>query len=338
MQRVTIKDIARLAGVSVTTVSRALNHGADINKETRDRILRICREEGYRTNLLARSLISSKTNTIGLILPGISNPFHASLALSIETFARENGYQVMLCNGRPGDGKIDSLFEYLIAQQVDGILLSSFGDQARDLLLRYQDVIPAVLLGAAAPDASGARLNSVSTDNFAGGCMAAEYLHRLGHRDVIYLGLRKRSTTHAARHSGFMMTARQLGLNVTTVENNISTSTMETGQIIAREFFSTPFHQTAMFAASDAVALGAMQVADELGIAIPDRLSILGYDNIEYAALPGIRLTTLAQNTSRMARAAMRMLLEAGEDDFRGESTHRIIQPTLVERSTCRHL
>lgn len=338
MQRVTIKDIARLAGVSVTTVSRALNHGADISEETRERILRICREEGYRTNLLARSLISSKTNTIGLILPGISNPFHATLALSIETFARENGYQVMLCSGHPGDDKIDSLFEYLIAQQVDGILLSSFGDQARDLLLRYQDVMPAVLLGAAAPDASGARLNSVSTDNFTGGCMAAEYLHRLGHRDVIYLGLRKGSTTHAARHAGFMVAARQLGLNVTTVENNISTSTMETGQIIAREFFSAPFHQTALFAASDAVALGAMQVADELGIAIPERLSILGYDNIEYAALPGIRLTTLAQNTSRMARAAVRMLLEAGEDDFRGESTHKIIQPTLVERSTCRHL
>lgn len=338
MQRVTIKDIARLAGVSVTTVSRALNNNADISEETRERILRICRDEGYRTNLLARSLISSKTNTIGLILPGISNPFHASLALSIETFARENGYQVMLCSGRPGDDKIDSLFEYLIAQQVDGILLSSFGDQARDLLLRYQETVPVVLLGAAAPDASGARLNSVSTDNFTGGRMAAEYLHRLGHRDVVYLGLRHGSTTHAARHAGFMVAAKKLGLNVTTVENSFSSSTIETGQLIAREFFSAPFHQTAMFAASDAVALGAMQVADEQGIAIPERLSILGYDNIEYAALPGIRLTTLAQNTSRMARAAVRMLLEAGEDDFRGESTHKIIQPTLVERSTCRHL
>lgn len=338
MQRVTIKDIARLAGVSVTTVSRALNNNADISEETRDRILRICRDEGYRTNLLARSLISNKTNIIGLILPGISNPFHASLALSIETFARENGYQMMLCSGHPGDGKIDSLVEYLIAQQVDGILLSSFGDQARDLLLRYQDTVPAVLLGAAAPDASGARLNSVSTDNFAGGRMAAKYLYELGHRDVVHLGLRQGSTTHAARHAGFMTAARELGLKVTTVENPFSASTIETGRLIAREFFSAPFTQTAMFAASDAVALGAMQVADELGIAIPERLSILGYDNIEYAALPGIRLTTLAQNTTRMARAAVRILLEAGEGDFHGESTHKIIQPTLIERSTCRRL
>ena len=338
MQRVTIKDIARLAGVSVTTVSRALNNNADIREETRERILHICQEEGYRTNLLARSLVSSKTNTIGLILPGISNPFHAALALQIETFARENGYQVMLCSGKPDDDQIDSLFEYLISQQVDGILLSSFGDQARDLLLRYQDTVPVVLLGAAAPDASGARLNSVSTDNFAGGRMAAEYLYRLGHRDVVYLGLRRGSSTHTARHAGFMMAAQELGLQVTTVENAISTSTIETGCLIAREFFSTPFTQTAMFAVSDAVALGAMQVADELGISIPKQLSLLGFDNIEYAALPGIRLTTLSQNASRMAYAAVRLLLDAGTDDFRGESTHKIIQPTLVERATCCHL
>ena len=92
MQRVTIKDIARLAGVSVTTVSRALNHGPEISPETRERILRICREQGYRTNLLARSLISSRTNVLGLILPDIANPFHATLSFNIETYARELGY------------------------------------------------------------------------------------------------------------------------------------------------------------------------------------------------------------------------------------------------------
>lgn len=102
MQHVTIKDIARLSGVSVATVSRALNDASEISEDTRDRVLRICREQGYRTNLLARSLISSRTNVLGLILPDISNPFHAALSLSIETCAREQGYQVMLCSGRPG--------------------------------------------------------------------------------------------------------------------------------------------------------------------------------------------------------------------------------------------
>ena len=338
MQRVTIKDVARLAGVSITTVSRALNHSADISEETRERILRICQETGYHTNLLARSLISSKTNTLGLSLPGIASPFYSSLALNIETYARENGYQVMLCSGRPGDGKTESLFEYLISQQVDGILLSNSGDQARELVRRYQDVVPTVLLGASVPDASGARINSVSTDNYSGGRIAAEYLYRLGHRDVVYLGLRPGSTTHAVRHRGFITAAQELGMTVTTVENTISFSTIETGYQIAQEFFSHPFTQTALFAPSDPMALGAMQVADELGIAIPERLSVLGFDNMEYAAMPGIRLTTIAQNTARMGRAAVRLLLELGESNSHGEYTHRIIQPALVERATCRSI
>ena len=122
MRRVTIKDIARIAGVSVTTVSRALNDAPEISPETRDRILQLCREEGYRTNLLARSLISNRTNVIGVILSDISAPYHATLALHIETCAAELGYQVMLCSGQPGSDRIHELFDFLISQGVDGIL------------------------------------------------------------------------------------------------------------------------------------------------------------------------------------------------------------------------
>ena len=335
MQRVTIKDIARLSGVSVTTVSRALNDGPEINPETRERILRICREQGYRTNLLARSLISSRTNVLGLILPDISNPFHAALSLSIETYARELGYQVMLCSGRPGDGRIEELIDFLIGQRVDGILLSSASDQARYLLRRYRDVLPSGLRGACGREAAGTRVNSVSTDNFVGGRIAAEYFYRLGHRDVVYLGLRRGSVTHTLRHGGFLTAARELGMTVTTVENPGPSSSISSGYLMARQLFSAPFSQTALFAVSDAVALGAMQAADEAGIAIPERLSILGFDDIEYAALPNIRLSTLARNTSLMGRASVRLLLELIDSDSRDEYTGKLITPTLVERATC---
>ena len=143
MQQVTIKDIARLAGVSVTTVSRALNHAPEIRAETRERILKLCREQGYRTNLLARSLVSSRSNVLGLILPSISNPFYAALALNIETFARERGYQVMLSTGRPGDDRIETLFDFLISQRVDAVLLANASDAAHVLLGRYHETPPA---------------------------------------------------------------------------------------------------------------------------------------------------------------------------------------------------
>ena len=124
-QHITIKDIARIAGVSTSTVSRALSNSPELSEQTRQRILEICRREGYRVNALARSLICNKTNVIGLIVPEVTNPFYAELSLGIETHARSLGYNVILCNGQ-NDAKVtEELFGFLISHQVDGIILAS---------------------------------------------------------------------------------------------------------------------------------------------------------------------------------------------------------------------
>ena len=336
MRRVTIKDIARIAGVSVTTVSRALNDAPEISPETRDRILQLCREEGYRTNLLARSLISNRTNVIGVILSDISAPYHATLALHIETCAAELGYQVMLCSGQPGSDRIHELFDFLISQGVDGILLTSASNSAIPLLEHYQSAVPTVLIGAAfAPVASSMRINSVCTDNYVGGQMAARYLHGLGHRQVVYLGVRKGSDTHLLRHRGFLDAAEELDMTVDTIWNPGSHSTSESGYRLARHFFLQPFSHTAVFAASDLMALGIMQAADELGIAIPEQLSLLGFDNIDYAALPKIRLTTISQRAEALARSGVRLLTELIRQDDGLEFTQRLLTPELIQRDTC---
>lgn len=336
MQRVTIKDIARLAGVSVTTVSRALNDAPEIHSETRDKVLRVCREQGYRANLLARSLSSSRSNLLGLVVPDMASPFHAALALNIELCAQEAGYQLMYCSSRPEDGRLEDLFDFLYSQRVDGVLLSSAEDRAYALAQRCLGKVPCILLGACAPEESSLRANTVSVDNYTGGRMAAEYLHSLGHRNVAYLGHRTGSATHTLRHEGFLSAAEELGMAVETVPSPFPASTIESGCRLARDFLSGPFSQTAVFAVSDAVALGFIQVADELGVTIPDRLSILGFDGIEYAALPNIRLSTLSQNTPRLAQAAVRLMLELVDSGDQGEYTRKLITPMLIQRATCR--
>lgn len=336
MPRITIKDIARIAGVSVTTVSRALNNAPEISEDTRDRILAVCREQGYHRNLLARSLISSRTHVLGIILPEIAGPFHASLALHIETSAREQGYQVMLCCSTPDDNRIDEHFDFMLSQRVDGILLSSSSNSVYDLLSRYQSEVPLVLLGACPPEDSAVRINSVSTDNYMGGKMAAEYLYQLGHRDTIYLGMRAGSITHQRRYKGFQDTAEQLGMRVLTLEHTGASSTVECGYQLAQKVFQKPFTQTAVFTASDMLALGAMQAADEAGIAIPERLSILGFDNITYAGLPKVQLTTFSQHSEALAKAAVHLLLERIESTNPSEYTRKLLVPSLVERKTCR--
>ena len=338
MQRVTIKDIARMAHVSVTTVSRALNGSLDINEETRRRILKICRREGYRTNLLAKSLISSRTNVLGVIQPDISSPFHAVLALHIETCARRLGYQVMLCRGKPSDENIDELFDFLLGQHVDGILLCSSSNRAYDVLGKYQSMVPSVLLGACPPENSSIRLNSISTDNYAGGMLAAEYLFGLGHRKIVYLGMREGSITHERRHQGFVDAAEKLGMQVRTIYNNDTSSTIEGGHRLSAALLKQGISETAVFAASDLLALGFMQAADEAGISIPEQISLLGYDNIEYAALDQMRLTTFSQRPEVLARHAVQLLLDLIEKQESYACTFRMLTPCLVERDSCRSL
>lgn len=337
MQQVTIKDIAKLAGVSVTTVSRALNNAPEINAETRMRVLSICRKTGYRANLLARSLSSSRSHVIAVIPPNISSPFQAALCLNIEMCAREQNYQVLLCCDSDPD-QLDSLVDFLVGQRVDGILLPSSNSRIIEYLAQYSDQIPSVLIGSFIADDSPLRLNSVSTDNFMGGRIAAEYLYGLGHRSVAYLGFRPDSLTHIARRRGFLQRAEELGMRVDTIVNTDSSSTLEGGYRLAKQLFASSFFNTAIFSVSDTVALGVMQAADEAGISIPEKLSLLGYDNIDYAALPNIRLTTIDHPIPSLARSGTKLLLDLIESGNTTEHTRKLIMPKLIERRTCRKI
>lgn len=335
MRRVTIKDIARIAGVSSSTVSRALSGSTELSESTRSRILQICREEGYRVNALARSLICSKTNVLGLIVPEVTNPFYSELSLGVETHARSLGYNVMLCNSLNDPKITEELFGFLLSHQVDGIILASSRNDSIHWMQQYSAALPAVLLGTATAE-NGAEVNSVSVDNQAGGRLAAEYLLSLGHRDILYLGYRPSSLTHRLRFSGFAEALQRAGVQPIVVENPADASSITHGYELSRQLFAKPIHYTAIFAATDSLALGVMQAADECHIAIPDDISLLGFDNIIYSSLPKITLSTVDQRKPLLAQAAVNLLTNIIDSSERDEFTHRLIRPTLITRSSCR--
>ena len=322
MRHVTIKDIARIAGVSTSTVSRALSGSKELSEATRERIVKICNEQGYRVNALARSLIRSRTNVIGLIVPEVTNPFYAEVSLGIETHARQLGYNVMLCNSQQDTKTTEELFGFLTSHQVDGIIQ------------QFAPHLPTVLLGTPA-SLSGDEVNSVCVDNLAGGRLAAEYLLSLGHRSIAYLGHRSGSLTHQLRLRGFMEVLGKEGLTPTVIENTADSSSIGAGYELSRKLFNEGCPHTAIFAATDSLALGAMQAADEFGISIPDDLSLLGFDNIIYSSLPKITLSTIDQRKSLLAEAAVDILTQIIESDERDEFTHRMIRPALIRRSSC---
>lgn len=336
MGAVTIKDIARLAGVSHATVSRALNGAPGVGEETRLRILALCRQQGYRVNRLAQSLSASRTGIISCILPSLDNPLFAEKSLIAEQFAQQRGCHVMVCHGRAEDANIGQLFDYLIGHRVDGILLFSSFQQAPELIQRYISRVPIVLQGIFNTDLSEVSVPAVGADDTVGGRLAAEYLYSLGHRRVVYLGVRMTNASHALRCRSFTDTARRLGMSVQVFSNDGNSSTVEAGYQLAKRFFFQNFQETAIFAACDSIALGTMAAAKEFHISIPDELSLMGFDNISYSALPGIQLTTIDPHKKELVETAVERLLERIDDPRRAEPRLELIRPTLLERATCR--
>lgn len=335
MGSVTIKDIAKLAGVSCATVSRVLNGTPSVTPELRDRILALCRQHGYRRNLLARGLSAGKTNLVGCILSDLDNPLFADMALALERFLRLRGYHLFLCRGRVEAGGIGQLFEFLIGHRVDGIILASSSRQAPELIRRYAGYIPIVLQGGLDGSQPDLSVPSVYVDSEAGGRMAAEYLCRLGHTRVAYLGARENNYSHLSRQRGFSDAARQLGMSVRTFVNDTYSSTIDVGYRLARRFFLDPFRETALFASCDTIALGAMSAAREFHISIPGDISLLGFDNIIYSGFPHIRLTTLDHQARQVVETAADLLLAQIEHPEAPCPQPVMIPPVLVRRSTC---
>lgn len=331
MKSVTIKDVAKVAGVSYSTVSRALSGSAEISADTRQRILQVCKEMNYTANTVARAMVMKSTKLLGLILTGVNNPFMSELAYHIDRQARARGYNIILCNSSRNLEQERELFELMIGRQVDGIILVPSGPESFESLRPYLDRIPTVFVGENLREAPE---SYVSVDNYHGARLGVEYLYGLGHRDILYFGRRRGSTTHQLRADGYAAACRDLDLTPQYCNNTFSATTIKYGYQLAKQLFSQERHFSAIFAATDTNALGIMQAAEENGIRIPEDISLLGFDNIRDSGLPRIDLTTIEQPKKMLASVAVDSLLDKIQNELSGY-THRILTPTLIERSSC---
>ena len=333
MKSVTLKDVAKAAGVSYATVSRALSGSPQIGSETRERIIKLCDEMGYTTNYVARSMVMKKTDLIGLVVPSIDNQFMSELAYYAEMSARSHGYNIMLCNSGPDLKQEKTVVKLLLGRQVDGILIVPQSPKTYENIKAYADQVPTVFLSENLRDQPQ---SYVAVDNSRGTYIGTKYLYELGHREILYFG-RRHSTTHQLRAEGYMKACQELGLRQRFFNSEFSRSSINNGYQMARELFSKPLDYTAIFASMDSNALGILKAADEMNIDIPGRLSLIGFDNITATGMPRIELTTIEQPMKMLASVAVHTLLEKVQNELAGY-THRILTPTLIERSSCRQI
>lgn len=331
MGSITLKDVAKVAGVSYATVSRALSGSPEIGPDTRDRILKLCAEMGYTPNSVARSMVMKRTNIIGLIVASIDNPFMSELTNHLEIYSRKCGYNLMVCNSSYNLDLEKEVFSLLLGRQVDGIIMIPVGNESYESLKTLTAQVPTVFISENMQDLPE---NYVAVDNRQGTEAATEYLYRLGHRRILYLGCRTHSVTHQLRLEGYLDACQRLGLTPSVVHSIYPRSSQDTGYALASQYFDSPHDHTAMICASDTLAIGAMHAAIEHGISIPRDLSVIGFDNISYASLPQIDLTTIDQPKQQMATSAVDMLLDRIKHPDLPVS--RLIVPThLIERGSC---
>ena len=331
---ITIKDVARESGVNTSTVSRALNNGYGVNDETRKHVMEVAARLNYRTNQVARGLVTGRSHTLGLIVSDIRNPFFAEVARGAEDAAYRADHDLVLCNSDLKAEKQMGYFDSLLAKRVDGIVMNSVAVLSRaqqDQL--WAAGVPIVLLNRSS---DYRRFSSVLGDNFQGGEIAGNYLIDLGHTRVGHITGPRAHGNLADRAKGFLKAFHDRGLPEP--EINYGEHTFAGGYESANQLLGPDRRVTAIFAGNDVLAFGCIRAAIEKGIRIPDDLSIIGFDNVEMSQITSPPLTTVDQPKYEIGKAAIEMLLNMlGKDGIR-EPEHRVIGVRLIERQSCRRV
>jgi DNA-binding LacI/PurR family transcriptional regulator len=330
--KVTLKDIAHATGVDISTVSRSLSGSYGINKETRERVLATAAELNYHPNRVARGLATGRSHTVGLIVSDIRNPFFAELARGAEDAACAAGCDVVLCNSDLDPAKQMRYIRALLSKRVDGILMNSVGglDRTQQEQLAGSG-LPVVLLNR--PRTASA-FCTVSADNDEGGYLAGEYLIRLGHVEIAHISGPRDHGNLRERARGFLRafadTPSRKPPMVLYGEHHF-----KGGYELARTIVARHPQITAIFAANDIMAFGAMRALMEAGIGIPESISVVGFDNVEFAAVVHPPLTTVHQPKYEMGRAAVEMILASADRAEAPVPEHRQFGVKLIERQSC---
>ena len=336
-KKITIKEIAELAGVSRSTVSRVLSGGAFVNKNTRDKILKIIEEKEYKPSIIAQSLRTNRTRTIGLVLADIENPFYSRVAKGVIDAAEAKNYNVILCNSNNDINLEERDIRTLTERGVDGFLLTTVELKMKTIENLRDKGFPFLLIDCKL-DIPG--VNYVVNDDYYGAELATEYLINLGHKKIFFLGNRKLLSLRE-RYRGFKDTLKRYEINNN--DNFVPTKFIKTGGIydiegIIRYLLSRQENITAIFSGNDYLAVKSIEAINNNGLKVPEDISVIGYDNIKISSMIKVPLTTIRQPKYLLGKLAAEQLLEILENKSDRKARRVILIPELVIRQSCRKI
>lgn len=324
---VSISEVATAAGVSVTTVSHALSGNRPVSQTTLEKVRRAMRDLGYVPSHAAQSLASGTTNTIGLLVPDITNVFFASLARGVEDAADRHGFSLILGNTDFDPGRERRYLDVIRRRAIDGLVYAAGAPPSPRRISKLADDFPVAL---ADEEIQGVEAITVVSDHGKGGRMVGEHLSGLGHRKVLVISGPAGLISSSERMTGFRRAFRG---DVDIAEGDFREPSGY--DVVDRRLADAAFPHTAVFALNDMMALGAMRALRDHGLAIPDDVAVVGYDDVPIAAAVTPALTTVAQPVHQIGATAAVQLLDALRSGQHPRPSRHVLDVELVIRNSC---
>lgn len=302
----TIRDVARLAGVSVATVSRVLNKRGYVNHETEQKVRKAMKQLRFEPNQVARGLAGKQTKTIALILPDISNPFFPEIARAVEDVARLNGFTVILCNSDDLGSREKTYIEVLKKKYIDGIIFASNTLSAEEIEQMRADNIPLVILDRAP---SAETCSVIRVKNLEGARMAVRHLLEVGCRKIAHIYGPQELHTAKSRLIGYEETVRSFPWYTPSllVPGHFS---IEGGMRATEMLFELHPNVDGIFAGNDLMAVGVLKALHKMGLRVPEQVAVCGFDGVTLTEITQPELTTIAQPIYQMGEMAAKILID----------------------------
>ncbi len=307
MKRITIEDVARVAGVSRQTVSRAMNDKGEISPDTKERVLKAIQELGYQPNRLAQGMVTQRTKTVGLVIPDITNLFFPEVARGVQDAGRQHDYNILLCNTDDQPEEEIKVLHSLAAQRVDGIIMiASVADDPA--LTQFADSYsPIVMLNRFFEHP---HVNLIIVDNERGAFLAVEHLITLGHRKIGMLANLNFSRSQIRRVRGYEEALAHYGIAADKSLIVGGTPTLQGGYNALQKLMTVHPQVTAVFTYNDLMGLGAMRAARDLGKRVPEDIAVIGFDNIGMASMSTPSLSSIHVDKYAIGQKAMNRILD----------------------------
>jgi LacI family transcriptional regulator len=328
-----IRDVAKAAGVSLGTVSNAINRPEILAPRTLRKVQKVIEDMGFVPNASARNLRAGRNRVIGLVVPDISNPFFTDLARGVNNAAFAAKYVVILCNTDESSEKESQYLDVLSAQNVEGILITPARETTRALASVTEKGIRLALVDR---PAHGLQACSVAVNDSYGGSLALTHLYELGHRSIVLLTGSGDIPQVADRNAGIRETLNEIPAadRPKIIELRLDSMSASNAYEVTRKKIDSEIDFTGMVCGNDLIALGAIRALREKNIAVPEDISVIGYDDIDFAVSANVPLTSISQPAYELGFAAAELIISECENPERHVHQRIEFQPRLIVRSS----